>query len=985
MRFIFLSIVLIFTATHSYGNEISSSPIPQIISNLKDSDETIRIQAAETAGELSVVGADLCVCPSIVTALIHALDDPKWRVKKNAILSLGKIGSVSAIPALLKCLKDENWIIRCKAVYSLGEIGSSEVTDAIINIMNDEDESVRQEAITALGKIQAAKAIPLLINILTHSADEYIPLASLSLIKIGTPSVIPLLQILDNKNPQVRQQVAYALGEIRDRRAISPLITALYEEDELPRRDISAALIKMGTTAVPLLLPYMDTKDIDLKGCLVWILGEIGDKQATQSLIKILVSEENQQILKKAIWTAGKIGDIEALPSLISLLKNDYRLEESVIIAISRISDEKTIRLFASALRGEEALLPFPWEEINEQGISLLITATQDKDVEIKRCAALALGKTHSKRAVETLIALLDDADWRTQRNAVIGLGEIGDIRAVPHLTNLLNPTTLWTVKGNAAMALGKIKSVESIPPLLQSLKDDDSFTCACAAEALGNLKTIEAIVPLIELLNDEDTTAGEAAVSGLINIGEPCISPLLESIDRTNKIRAFTIFGRLRAIQTVDMLIDNLLHKNQKISGKAAWALGEIGEQRAIDPLIERLKDKPPLSQVIEAVGKLKAEKAIPFLIGFLGQEVALLAEAAPLADGEVASITISAMVNIGTPCVPSLIEVLYYGNETARANATLILGQLKDNRAVPPLVAMLKDNEWFVRAAVVIALGEIADRIVLGPLVETAMGDKNEDVRVYASNALGKIDDDEVITFLLIALDDSNPDIQFNAALALGERGYLEGMQLLIEHLNDQNRVIRKIAINRLTKIGKPAIPALIKAMGNDDNTIRKVATDILITIGEDTIVPLLQALGGSTSGNEVAPLAGDQKIIRWYAAIALGSLLEKTPDPKLQEKIVLALIRNLNDDSWYGRGGATIAIGNISTNHDALIEALLKGLSDANGVVRTTTAEALGKIGNPRALKPLTILSNNDTESCVRAAAKTAVKRIQKQVEE
>jgi len=976
MRFIFLSIVLLFVATYSYSDETTSfptininqptaQPIAQIISNLKDNDETMRIQAAEIAGELS--GA---VCPSIITALIHALNDPKWRVKKSAILALGKIGSTEAIPSLLNCIKDENWIIRCKAVYSLGEIGSAEATDAIINIINDEDESVRQEAITALGKIRATKAIPLLINILTHSTDEYISLVSLSLIKIGTPSVVPLLQVLDNKNPQVRQKVAYALGEIHDSRAISPLITALYEEDELPRGDISAALVKMGTTAVPALLPYMNTSDMNLKGCLVWILGEIGDKQATQSLIKILALEENQQILKKAIWASGKIGDIEALPSLIPLLKNDYRLEESVIIAISRISDEKTIRLFASALRGEETFLP--WEEINEQGIALLIIAAQDKNIEIKRCAAIALGKTHNKRAVETLISLLDDTDWRTQRNAVIGLGEIGDERAVPHLTNLLNPTTIWTVKGNAVISLGKIKDIKSISAMLQSLKDEDSFTRACASEALGNLKAEEAIVPLIELLNDEDTFVQEAAVSGLINLSEPCIFPLLESIDRTNKINAFTILGKLHAVDAVDMLIDNLSNKNQKIAGKAAWALGEIGETRAIEPLIERLKDNN-LPQVIEAVGKLKAEKAISYLIGFLGQEVALPTETAPLSDGEAASITISAMINIGTPCVPFLIEILSNGNETARANATLILGQLKDKRAVPSLVAMLKDNEWFVRAAVVIALGEIADRSALGPLVGAAMEDKNEDVRIYASNALGKIDDDEVITFLLIALDDPNPDIQFNAALALGERGYLEGMQLLIEHLNDQNRVIRKIAINRLTLIGKPAIPALIKAMGHDDNIIRKVATDILIHIGGDTIIPLLQALDG------------DQKIIRWYAAIALGSLLKKTPDPVEQEKIVLALIRNLNDDSWYGRGGATIAIGNISTNQDTLIEALLKGLNDANGVVRITTAEALGKIGNPRALKPLTILSNNDTESCVRTAAKTAVKRIQKQVEE
>ncbi|MBI4752993.1 HEAT repeat domain-containing protein [Candidatus Desantisbacteria bacterium] len=94
MRFIFLAIVLLFVATYSYGDETASSPtininqptaqsISQIISNLKDNDETIRIQAAETAGELSVGD-----CPSIISALIHALNDPKWRVKKNAILAL---------------------------------------------------------------------------------------------------------------------------------------------------------------------------------------------------------------------------------------------------------------------------------------------------------------------------------------------------------------------------------------------------------------------------------------------------------------------------------------------------------------------------------------------------------------------------------------------------------------------------------------------------------------------------------------------------------------------------------------------------------------------------------------------------------------------------------------------------------------------------------------------------------------------------------
>ncbi len=1010
MRFIFLTltIVLITLSTHVYScetcaNQLShvydeSSAVPSLIHALKDRDESIRMQAAETLGK-SISGKEVYIeeTEEIVTALIHALDDPMWRVKRNAIISLGKMGSLSAVPALIKCLKDENWIIRGKAVHSLGEIGSIEAADAIISVCNDEDESVQEEAIVALGKIRAAMAIPLLINLLTHPTgnkdivydgddDKYMKLAIWSLIEIGTPSTIPLLRTLRDKNPQVRQYAAYGLGEIGDARTIPSLIEALIEEDELPRRDISSALVKIGTSAVPALLPCLNTNDIDLKGCVVWILGEIGDNRATQSLIRILnfgkgADWTDTVFLKKTVWALGKIGDIESLPILISWLKNDYRIEEAVIIAIGRISDEKTVRLFASALRGEETSLP--WEGIDNAGIEMLIVAAQDQNVEIRRCAAAALGKTHNKKAVESLITMLDDDDWRTQRNAVIGLGEIGEIgeiaakKAVPHLTTLLIPAdgiapAIWTVRGNAAIALGRIGDLEAIPLLVQSLKDEDSFIRASAAEALGRLKqdtdeVDEIVVPLIGLLNDTDSSVQEAAVSALIRIGSSCIPCLLKSLNSLqlpNKEHAFTILGKLHAAEAVDMLIDNL-SKDKKIAGKAAWAIGEIGDKKAIEPLIERLKDSNQvLPEVIEAVGKLKAEESVPYLIGFMQQE-----------DLEIASVTTSALVNIGTTCVPSLMEVLSQKNDTARAHATLAIGQLKDSRAVPSLIEMLKDEAWYVRSAAVIALGEIADKSAIEPLAATAMEDKNEDVRVYASNALGKIDDDEVVKFLMIALDDSNPDIQFNAALALGERGYLEGIQVLIEYLNARDTAIRKIVSNRLNKIGKIAIPLLIKAMGHDNNTIRKVSTDVLITMGDDAIIPLLQVFEHQDDNKDIS---------RWYAAIALGSLLEKTQDVELQKKIILTLSRNLNDDSWYGRGGAAIALGNISTNQDALVEALLKGLNDNNGVVRTTTVEALGKIGAPQALKMLTILSNNDPESCVRAAAKAAISRIQKRVE-
>ncbi|MEK7814127.1 MAG: HEAT repeat domain-containing protein, partial [Candidatus Desantisbacteria bacterium] len=133
MRFIFLSIVLIFLSTlstHAYGNELPAAQslpdeqsiqrtpdIQSLINALEDKDESIRIQAAEMLGD-NLSGSDVHA-EEAVAALIHALNDPKWRVRRNAIITLGKIGSPDAVCTLIKCLKDENWIIRSKAVHAL--------------------------------------------------------------------------------------------------------------------------------------------------------------------------------------------------------------------------------------------------------------------------------------------------------------------------------------------------------------------------------------------------------------------------------------------------------------------------------------------------------------------------------------------------------------------------------------------------------------------------------------------------------------------------------------------------------------------------------------------------------------------------------------------------------------------------------------------------------------------------------------------------
>jgi len=73
-----------------------------------------------------------------------------------------------------------------------------------------------------------------------------------------------------------------------------------------------------------------------------------------------------------------------------------------------------------------------------KEAIGPLIATIRDKEefVEVRACAALALGKIKDVRAVMPLIELLDDP--AVSKQVIFALGEIGDEKALKPLKNLL-------------------------------------------------------------------------------------------------------------------------------------------------------------------------------------------------------------------------------------------------------------------------------------------------------------------------------------------------------------------------------------------------------------------------------------------------------------------------------------------------------------------------------------------------------------------
>jgi HEAT repeats/PBS lyase HEAT-like repeat len=87
-------------------------------------------------------------------------------------------------------------------------------------------------------------------------------------------------------------------------------------------------------------------------------------------------------------------------------------------------------------------------------------------------------------------------------------------------------------------------------------------------------------------------------------------------------------------------------------------------------------------------------------------------------------------------------------------RYYAVILLGHLKDPRAVPILVPLLRDSE--VNYAVPWALGEIGDPRADGPLIGV-LGDDDPSIRVFAIQALEKLGAREALPRLRTLLNDS------------------------------------------------------------------------------------------------------------------------------------------------------------------------------------------------------------------------------------
>ena len=139
-----------------------------------------------------------------------------------------------------------------------------------------------------------------------------------------------------------------------------------------------------------------------------------------------------------------------------------------------------------------------------------------------------------------------------------------------------------------------------------------------------------------------------------------------------------------------VEPLIQALEDNSPDVRGNAAQALGKIGDERAVGPLVMIMNDPnenfPPRENEILALGEI-GEPAVEPFIQILDSNVAGLAAMAAYS-----------LRVIGEFAVEPLIQAMEDEKPQIRARAAEALGGIKDKRAIEPLTRALHDKYGMV-----------------------------------------------------------------------------------------------------------------------------------------------------------------------------------------------------------------------------------------------------------------------------------------------
>lgn len=371
--------------------------------DILDSDDIEkRLIAIETLGQLKALTA--------VPKLLHVLTEPHYNTRIAIIKSLASIGE-QAVPALkaFSGEADVEWAVS----VTLWLIGGSGSSGGFMEDMFSNDGW--QEVIAqTLGETGDPATISGLVEALLSSPKVDVRISAANALReLGNPITVPsLLTALHQDDVvKVRKHAAWALRDIAAPASLQGLLEALQDPDPEVRDFVAQALGELNNLVIsPELVNALNDDDKNVRISIAHALGSTKDAAVVPQLADKLLNDPNELVRGAALSGLQQIAHPSIVPALAQALQQEAGkharfLRARIIRALIAIGDSRCI--------------------------SVIVSVLQDENAEIRKTAIRSLGTLGQSAPVEALIPMLHDSDEKVQEQAVKTLEELGTPEAL--------------------------------------------------------------------------------------------------------------------------------------------------------------------------------------------------------------------------------------------------------------------------------------------------------------------------------------------------------------------------------------------------------------------------------------------------------------------------------------------------------------------------------------------------------------------------
>jgi eukaryotic-like serine/threonine-protein kinase len=342
-----------------------------------------------------------------VRELLNAAYTQEPSERNGLFKIIGEIADESSVDDLLARIEGKDPVARLHIINVLARFNLPKVQQAVQKQLKDTSKFIRSAALSALAKMDGPFDMPLLVGMLRDPEIEVQNKAVDVVVKANHPETIKyLVDVLKDENEYARRAAVEVLNVVGTSKSVKYLLEVIADSDWWVRTRAADALGKIGgPRVVDAVLALIKDENQDIRRAAIEILNQTKDERAVAQLIEA-TRDPDWWVSERAVDALAEIGSSKALPRFIDMLQGEAKSLPTVIRAIGKIGDQRSL----------ESLLPMlsrPENEIKVEAISALAKLADERRADTIRVRLQAVSTSADGTLSQAVARAMQELDNR--------------------------------------------------------------------------------------------------------------------------------------------------------------------------------------------------------------------------------------------------------------------------------------------------------------------------------------------------------------------------------------------------------------------------------------------------------------------------------------------------------------------------------------------------------------------------------------------